>query len=80
MRMEHFEIWTLKLIKKIISLKLMDQLNCNFVQFSKSSICSIEIIISCNSYDNFKIQENSVPVSLKEVLSYKLQIRNIKAQ
>ena len=46
MRMEHFEIYILKLIKKLISRKLIDQLNSNFVcsPFLKSWLCSIKII------------------------------------
>ena len=46
MHMEHFEIYILKLIKKLISRKLMDQLNWNFVcfLFSKPDILSIKSI------------------------------------
>ena len=36
MRMEHFEIYILKLIQKLISQKLMGQLNWNFVYFLQS--------------------------------------------
>ena len=46
MRMEHFQICILKLLKKLISRKLMERLNWNFVcsLFSKSYIHSIKIM------------------------------------
>ena len=64
MRIGHFEICILKLIKKI-SRKVMDQLNWNFVyfRFPKSNIYNIKINKAIP-----KFNENSVPVSLNKKL------------